>query len=451
MYWANRWRRGFTPGTYWRTMRVSVAGRVGVGAGLATAACYVPGIGRAYGWDASNTVGTFVATSSLLDPFRRQSRFNNHVLFSAMEHVVYNVTGSHGERVMRVLPIAFAAVAVGLVAWETTRRLGALAGCVAAGIIIANPLAVQEFREARAYSLLVLCAVVTSELLYRLVISDGRRSMVVAYVAFAAVGVASHLYMLTVLVAHAAFVSARPGALRRWAPRWLLAVACGLAPAAVPVASALFRRQYPFFDAVFPVRFTFDLLGGEGVAFALLAPLAAVGAWRLRDRVPLCRAAIAVAAMVVGSWLASPEFIYSRFYLWLLPGIAVVVATVVARRPGLVWVVVVALAAQVVTQLPGLGDAQVPNRTAGALVARAQRAGLRTCAIGSTATTLAAYASGYATVHHADELASCDLVVDAEGGFNRPLVRAAARRFPYHRRLPAMRPGAAFAARDGLL
>ena len=93
----------------------------------------------------------------------------------------------------------------------------------------------------------------------------------------------------------------------------------------------------------------------------------------------------------------------------------------------------------------------MPNRTAGALVARAQRAGLRTCAIGPTGTTLAAYASGYATVHHPDELASCDLVVDAEGGFNRPLVRAAARRFPYHRRLPAVRPGSAFAARDGVL
>src|SRR5437763_171450 len=259
-------------------MRVSVAGRVGVGAGLATVACYAPGIGRPYGWDASNTVGT-----------------------------------------------------------------------------------------------------------------DGRRPMVVAYVAFAAIGVASHLYMLTVLVAHAAFVSARPGELRRWAPRWVLAVVAGLAPAAVPLAEALFRHQYRFFDAVFPVRFTFDLLGGEGVAFVVLAPLAAVGAWRLRDRVPLRRAAIAVAALVVGSWLASPEFLYSRFYLWLLPGIAVAVASVVARRPALGWVVAIALGAQVVTQLPGLGDAQVPNRTAGALVARAQRAGLRTCAIGPTGTTLAAY------------------------------------------------------------
>src|SRR5207245_9733935 len=89
VYWANRWCRGFTPRTYWRTMRASVAGRVGVGAGLATIACYAPGIGRPYGWDASNTVGSFVATSSLLDPFRRQVRFNNQVLFSAMEHVAY--------------------------------------------------------------------------------------------------------------------------------------------------------------------------------------------------------------------------------------------------------------------------------------------------------------------------------------------------------------------------
>jgi hypothetical protein len=432
-------------------MRVSVAGRVGLGAGLATAACYVPGMGRAYGWDASNTVAHFVATPSLFDPFRRQVGYNNHVLFSAVEHVVYTVTGSRDERVMRVLPIAFAAVAVGLVAWETTRRLGALAGVVAAAIIIANPLAVQEFREPRAYSVLVLCAVVTSGLLVRLVDEESRRSRVVAYVAFAAIGVGSHLYMLTVLVAHAAFVSDRPGALRRWAPRWLLAVGGGLIPAAVPVGKELFRHQYRFFDAVFPLRFTFDLLGGEGVAFVLLAPLAAVGAWRLWQRVPLQRAGIAVVATVIGSWVASPEFIYSRFYLWLLPAIAVVVASVVARRRALVWVVAAALGAQVVTQLPRLGEAQVPNRTAAALVVRAQRAGLRTCAIGSTGTTLAAYATGYVTVRHPDALASCDLVVDAEGGFNRSIVRAAALRFPYHRRLPAKEPGSAFASRDGLL
>jgi hypothetical protein len=337
------------------------------------------------------------------------------------------------------------------VAWEITRRLGALPGVVAAAIIIVNPLAIQEFREPRAYSLLVLCAVVTSGLLVRLVGGDSRRSLVVAYVAFAAIGVASHLYMLTVLVAHAAFVSARPGALRHWAPRWLLAVVGGLIPAAVPVSKELFRHQYRFFDAVFPVRLTFDLLGGAGVAFALLAPLAAVGAWRLRHRVPLQRAAIAVVAMVIVSWIASPEFIYSRFYLWVLPVIAAVVASVVARRPALVWVVAAALGAQVVTQLPGLGEPQVPNRIAGALVTRAQRDGLRTCAIGSTGTTLAAYATGYVTVRHPEGLASCDLVVDAEGGFNRPLVAAAARRFRYHRHLLAKQPGTAFASREGVL
>jgi hypothetical protein len=432
-------------------MRVSVAGKVGVGAALTTAACYAPGMGRAYGWDASNTVAHFVATPSLLDPFRRQVGYNNHVLFSAMEHIVYSVTGSRDERVMRVLPIAFAMVAVGLVAWEATRRLGALAGVVAAAIIIANPLAVQEFREPRAYSLVVLCAVVTSGLLIRLVVAEGRRSMVIAYVAFAAVGVASHLYMLTVLVAHAAYVSDGKGALRRWAPRWLVAIVAGLGVAAVPIGKEVFRHQYRFFDAVFPLRFTFDLVAGESVAFVLLAPLAAVGAWRLRHRVPLRRAAIAVAAMVLGSWVASPEFIYSRFYLWLLPAVAVVVASVVARRRVLVWVVAVALGAQVLTQLPSLGEAEVPNRTAGALVTRAQRGGARTCAVGSTGTTLSAYATGYATVHHPAELASCDLVVDAEGGFNRPLVAAAARRFRYHRRLPAKKPGAAFSSRKDLL
>src|SRR6266700_1535169 len=55
---------------------------LGAAAGLVTFALYMIGAGRSYDYDSSETVGTFVATPSLLDPLRRQLGFNNHPLFS---------------------------------------------------------------------------------------------------------------------------------------------------------------------------------------------------------------------------------------------------------------------------------------------------------------------------------------------------------------------------------
>src|SRR5437667_1931860 len=120
---------------------------VALACSAASVAIYTPGWGRAFSWDASNTVGHFVATPSLLDPFRRQVTFNNQVLFSALEHVVYTLTGSRDERVLRVLPILLAAIAIGVLAWAVARRWGTLAGVVAGAVLLANPLAVVEFRE----------------------------------------------------------------------------------------------------------------------------------------------------------------------------------------------------------------------------------------------------------------------------------------------------------------
>ena len=90
------------------------AALLGIGAGLATAAAYLIGSGRALDYDGSVTVANFVRTPSLLDPFRRQVVFNNHPAFSFIEHIVYSVTGSTNGWVLRLVPIGAAAACVGL-------------------------------------------------------------------------------------------------------------------------------------------------------------------------------------------------------------------------------------------------------------------------------------------------------------------------------------------------
>src|SRR5438445_10156212 len=92
---------------------------VGVAAGAVTFGVYLVGSGRSYDYDSSETVGSFIATRSLLDPFRRQLQFNNHPLFSFLEHLVYSAGGKN-EAALRVVPAADGAATVGLLAANPT-------------------------------------------------------------------------------------------------------------------------------------------------------------------------------------------------------------------------------------------------------------------------------------------------------------------------------------------
>jgi hypothetical protein len=263
-----------------------------------------------------------------------------------------------------------------------------------------------------------------------------------------AVGIGTHLYGLAVLATHVVIVASgrdsRRAWIPRWVPRWLAAAAAGLAPAAIPVTRALARRQFRTFRPLFPLRVAFDLMGGQPLALVVLAPVVLAGLWHLRSRPWLRPTLLAVVAMVAAAWLVGPEFLYSRFFIWLLPGVAALAGVAVARRPVLAILVVVAAGAQVVTALPGLGQDQFPNRVAAGLVSRAKLTGSRPCAIRSTATTLAAYTQDVTIVRAPSQLDACDLVVVAEGPFDPGLVRAAAGRFPYSLVLPARKPGIAF-------
>src|SRR2546429_6711180 len=95
---------------------------IGAVLGTVTFAVYLLGSGRNYDYDSSETVGMFVATRSLLDPFRRQDVFNNHPLLSFVDHLVYSA-GLQGPTALRVC---------GLV--RSRRGRARRAGRVAAGV-----------------------------------------------------------------------------------------------------------------------------------------------------------------------------------------------------------------------------------------------------------------------------------------------------------------------------
>ncbi len=150
---------------------------VGAILGVATAAVYLIGSGRAFGYDAAVTFANFVATPSMLDAFAVHSQQptiplfgiagNDHVLVSLLSHLIYSTTGSRWEVVYRVIPALAAAGTVGVTAAVLVNRFGLTAGTCAGVFVATNPMFVVNSRDLRGYSLGVLCAVLATVLLPR--------------------------------------------------------------------------------------------------------------------------------------------------------------------------------------------------------------------------------------------------------------------------------------------
>src|SRR5437763_162828 len=149
-------RPGSSPRRWFRLPRTAALDKP-IGAGAAVTAAvfglYWMGSRRAYGFDASVSVHRFIATSSLLDPFRRQAVYNNHPLFSFLDHVVYSVVHSSDERILRIVPIVASALSAGLLAAALVRRVGLVAALAAAAVLPCSPVRISTRRDVTGDSL----------------------------------------------------------------------------------------------------------------------------------------------------------------------------------------------------------------------------------------------------------------------------------------------------------
>ena len=423
-------------------LRAPVA--VGLCAATAGALLYAVGWGRAFSFDASRTVAHFVTADSWAGVFG-QDRFNNHPLLSLIDHLVFRLTGSADERLLRVVPIACGAAAVGLLAWAVARRFGTLAGSVAGATLAVNALVLRQFREVRGYSLVVLAAVVATLLLRRLLAGDGRRRVVAAYGGALFVALATHLFALGLVMVHAAAVAGARRIDRRWLAIWAGPVAAGLALQLPGLLDGLGTPPTYRFAPLFPLRLAGSLLGGP--MLAAMAVLVAAGMWAFRDRRDVRWGLAAAAVLVTLAWLAGASWLDPRFFLWLVPVASVAAGAAVARRPRLAWLAVAGVAANLVLLAPDLTTDEVPNRTAAAYVRSSQAAGREACALGRTRAGLLAYVGDVRVVWNPLDLPGCEVAVEAAGPRAQPLLEPACRRFAYVRVLPAKHPGAVFTDR----
>jgi hypothetical protein len=415
---------------------------VGAILGVATAAVYLIGANRSYGYDEAATFANFVATPSLWDAFAFHTVLptvpikgvasNDHVLLSFLSHVIYSATGSRSEAVYRLVPVLAAGGTVGVSTAVLTRRFGTVAG-ISAGLFIAtDPLFVDNGRDLRGYSLAALGCVLATVLL------AGRwsRWRLVAYALVIGLAVSAQLFAIVVLFMHIAWIATRRSSpqLRRLAPAWMAATAIGVAANANIQFMELFQHGYPpsIFYPTFPRDLVFFLLGAPVLLpLGLWLSTALLGLWTLRSEQWLWGAIAVVAVVVAVLWLGlQPAYLYPRFFVFLVPACAYLMAAAVARWRVLAPLVVVGAVAAGTTLVPGWTQDPLALPQAAAAVERIHAAGGRACVIHIDEQVLSAYTTDFAVVTRPEQLADCDAVVVVSWAVDLPLRDLAAQEFP---------------------
>ncbi|TMD98138.1 MAG: hypothetical protein E6I72_03955 [Chloroflexi bacterium] len=442
--------------------------------GVLTFAVYMVGSNRSFGYDAAATFANFIATPSLLDAFAFRSVIptipvtqvatNDHVLLSLASHVIFSLTGSRSEVVYRLLPGLAAGATVGLSTAVLTRRFGLIAGLCAGLFIATDPLFVDNSRDLRGYSLAALGSVVGT-LTLALPIhggagpkGNGRRGMaggagagwsrwhLVAYAIVMGLAMAAQLFAGVVLVCHVAWIATRRSRsdLLRPVPAWAGAAAIGIAANATIYFEELTRHGLPppLFNPTFPRDLALFLVGAPVLLpVALWVAVLGLGLWTQWRRPWLWTTLAVVSAAVVVLWLGlRPAFLYPRFFVFLVPAIAYLMAAAIARWWVLGPVVVVGAVAAVIGQAPTYVEDPLALPQAAAAVEQVHRSGQTACVVHSDEQVLSAYTSNFDVVTNADQLEHCDVVVVVSWGVDLGLRDEAARRFPGLTTLPAYYP-----------
>lgn len=424
-----------------RPASVAASASLGAAVAVVTAACYFVASGRSLDYDSSFTVGVFVKTGSLFDPLRRQVELNNHPLFSMIEHVVWSA-GLHTETALRVAPITFGALTVGLLTAWCANRWGVLAGLSAGAVLAANPMFATLSRQVRGYSLLSLCAVASTLLLWHLLESAPESIppwVPVAYVGFVAAGIATHLYGCAVLLVHAAIVAGGRELGAAWVKRWIIGLALGGLIYLDTIDKVIHTRNERTFHHAFPREAVLALLGQARVCAIALGIVVVCALWLARSHRDVLAGVAAVVLFVVFVWVVvQPQFLVVRYLVWLIPGVALAAAFFVARRPIAIVIVVVGVAAMVAHEWPSWTVTEFPTAETAALVDSARVHGMKVCGLFHTGISVSAYTRQPDRPKNLAELASCDFVM---GLYVSPAADALERRaYPYAWMIDAQTP-----------
>jgi uncharacterized membrane protein len=417
-------------------------------------------VDRGFDFDESVAIATVISRGSATVPLVETHVYNNHPLFAVVQSIWWSVGGISETR-QRLLPILYGVAAVVLLVWWVARRWSAWAGVAAGCILMLNPMFIAQSRLVRGYSLALLGMVVSVLALLEYLRARGRSEssdrrmigLLVAHAVGAIVAVGTHSFFAVPLAAVGVGVLvgrlADPRVVRAW-----IVSAIALALVYLPTIHELVSRtasrgapDRPWFGRLL----TWEVLGRDRLTAVVVGVAALIGvaaaAWSLaidrtgdRPRLvvgsfrPAAPAALAVA--VASAWsvwqLVSPPDLYPRFFLGMVPLIALLVGRATRLLPVLAAIVVVA-------QLFTLGnvlDARqrvVPIREVAAVVDGTRALSLTPCVIGGD--SVAAYTSqpDEFAVHASrfgEQFERCDVLVQV-GSWGLVVRAAAAEAYPY--------------------
>jgi len=440
--------------------------RVGILLGIATAAVYVIGSGRSFGYDAAATFANFVATPNLMDAFAvhpvlptivlKSIASNDHVFLSLISHAIFSLTGSRSELVYRVVPALAAGGTVAVSAVVLARRFGLLAGTCAGLFIAANPLFVENSRDLRGYSLAALLALLATVILpsspprpegaREVPLPIWTRRRLISYAILLGLAIATHVFAVVVLLGHVAWIGVRRSRpeIIRLAPAWIAALLIGAAANANIEVMEFVQHGFPtaMFDPTFPRDLVLFLVGAPVLLpVGLWLSTAGLGLWAARHE-PRVWVSIAVVAVVVAIlWLViQPAYLYPRFFIFLIPGVAYLMAAAVQRWKVLAPIVAVGAVAAIVAQVPGYTQDPLALPQAAAAVEREREAGGEACVVHADEQVLAAYTTDFKVVTSPDQLSGCSEVVVVSWNVDLTLRDQAAQEFPRRTLLPADYP-----------
>ena len=427
---------------------------VGAVFGIATAVLLAGNLTRSFDFDEAVAVRRVISQGSAKAALTETVEFNNHLLFSAWQSIWWGL-GGEGEARQRIFPIMYGALAVALLAGWLTRRRGVWAG-VAGGLVVAsNPMFVSQSRAVRGYSLSVLGATIAVIcVLEYLRVADrpGRRRNLL---------LAGHTIGIVVAMGSHGFAGAALGPIglaalvllgridRRLVISWIGAAA-GLTLVYAWTISDLLAtadergNRYRSFFGELVLE---ELLGRDPVTAALLGGMVVVGVLAVvmdGTRPPRAGGAVLLAgALVIAQiwylWqVAQPFDLYPRFFVAVLPLLAIAVAVGVGRHPQLLAVVVIAVAF-VAGEVRDTRNDELPLRDAGEVVVAAAGLGWEVCGVGAESITLYTAGRSVSEISVPDDPAAVDFgdcgVFLRIGTWGRPLEQPAGEHFAFTERI----------------
>jgi hypothetical protein len=193
------------------------------------------------------------------------------------------------------------------------------------------------------------------------------------------------------------------------------------------------------FNPTFPLYLVLFLVGAPAVVpLGLWLSTAGLGLWAARREAWVWAAVAVVAVVVAILWLVlQPAYLYPRFFIFLIPGVAYLMAAAIRRWWVLAPVVVAGAIVAIVAQAPGYTEDPLALPQAASAVERERAAGGSPCVIHSDESILAAYTTAFTVVTTADQLSRCSEVVIVSWNVDPALRDLAAQEFPRLTVLPA--------------